>query len=127
MEYPIQHYLDVLNKYAVFEGRARRAEYWYFILFNIVISIVLSMISFAIGDVIGIFSLLYSLAVLIPGLAVGVRRLHDIGNSGWMMLVGLIPLIGPIWLLILMATDGNVGTNKYGTDPKSPAIPTPTI
>lgn len=66
----------------------------------------------------GIFYGLYSLALLIPGLAVRVRRLHDIGKSGWMILVGLIPLIGAIWLIVLYATEGTPGENQYGPNPK---------
>lgn len=130
MEYPLKYYFDVLNKYAVFDGRARRAEYWYFVLFNLIVSIALMAIGAVIGDFFGIISLLYSLAVLIPGLAVAVRRLHDTGKSGWMILAGFIPLIGPIWLLILMITDSDAGDNKYGPNPKTstpPTIPTPVV
>lgn len=114
----MNYYLAVLKKYAVFSGRARRAEYWYFFLFNIIISVALIIITAVIGDVFSILGLLYSLALLIPGLAVSVRRLHDVGKSGWMVLIGLIPLIGAIWLLVLMATDSNPGVNKYGPNPK---------
>jgi uncharacterized membrane protein YhaH (DUF805 family) len=61
---------------------------------------------------------LYSLAVLVPSIAVGVRRMHDIGKSGWWLLISLIPLIGAIWLIVLLATEGNQGSNQYGADPK---------
>jgi uncharacterized membrane protein YhaH (DUF805 family) len=114
----MNYYLAVLKKYAVFSGRARRAEYWYFVLFNFIISIVLGIISAVIGDDSGILGILYGLAVLIPGLAVFVRRLHDVGKSGWMLLIALIPLIGAVWLLVLMVTDSNPGENKYGPNPK---------
>ena len=67
---------------------------------------------------IGLFHLLYRLAVFVPGLAVGVRRLHDVGKSGWMLFIALIPMIGSIWLIVLMATDSNVGGNEYGQNPK---------
>jgi len=114
----MNYYLSVLKKYAIFSGRSQRAEYWYFFLFNIIISIVLGIISTVVGDDSSILGILYSLAVLIPGIAVSVRRLHDVGKSGWMLLIGLIPLIGAIWLLVLMVTDSNPGDNKYGPNPK---------
>ena len=114
----MNYYLLVLKKYAVFSGRSQRAEYWYFVLFNLIISIILGIISAVVSDDFSILGLLYSLAVLIPGIAVGVRRLHDIGKSGWMLLIALIPLIGTIWLIVLLATDSNPGDNKYGPNPK---------
>jgi uncharacterized membrane protein YhaH (DUF805 family) len=114
----MNYYLSVLKKYAVFSGRSQRAEYWYFFLFNVIISIALAIISTVIGDDSSILRMLYGLAVLIPGIAVSVRRLHDVGKSGWMLLIGLIPLIGAIWLLVLMVTDSNPGDNKYGPNPK---------
>jgi len=114
----MNYYLSVLKKYAVFSGRSRRAEYWYFVLFNFIISAVLGIISAVVDDKSGILGSLYSLAVLIPGLAVSVRRLHDIGKSGWMVLIAFIPLIGAIWIIILTATDSNPGDNKYGPNPK---------
>ncbi len=119
-------YLKVLKQYADFKGRARRKEYWMFFLFNIIFGTVAVIIDNIAGTVIsgagyGIFYGLYSLAVFIPSLAVAVRRLHDIGKSGWMLLVGLIPIIGPIWLFVLMVTDGNPGENKYGQNPKETA------
>ena len=118
----MNYYISVLKKYAVFNGRSRRAEYWYFFLFNIIVSIVLGIIDAVLGfgaaSGVGILGGIYSLAVLIPGIAVGVRRLHDIGKSGWMLLISLIPLIGWIWFLVLMATDSNPGDNKYGSNPK---------
>jgi uncharacterized membrane protein YhaH (DUF805 family) len=66
----------------------------------------------------GLFYLLYGLAVFVPGLVAGARRLHDVGKSGWMLLIALIPMIGSIWLIVLMATDSNVGGNEYGQNPK---------
>lgn len=109
-------YLTVWKKYAVFSGRAQRAEYWYFAAFNFIIYFILFFISSF--YFIRIFYILYCLAVLIPGLAVAVRRLHDVGKSGWMVLASIIPLIGPIWLIVLMATDSNPGNNQYGPNPK---------
>jgi uncharacterized membrane protein YhaH (DUF805 family) len=116
-------YLQVLKKYAEFSGRARRKEYWMFALFNIIFIIVAMIIDnvakTTIGELpYGFFYIVYALAVFIPALAVGVRRLHDIGKSGWMMLLILIPIVGGIWLLILFCMDGVVGQNEYGTNPK---------
>lgn len=111
-------YLDVLKKYAVFQGRARRKEYWMFTLFNVIISIILSLIDFYLLDS-QVLESLYALAVLIPSLAVTVRRLHDIGKIWAWILLCLIPIIGQIWLLVLMCTNGNVGDNDFGSDPKA--------
>lgn len=112
------YYLLALKKYAVFSGRSRRAEYWYFTLFIIIISIILTIVSLIVGDELGIIGMLYALAIIVPSLAVSVRRLHDIGKSGWMLLITLIPFIGAIWLLVLMVTDSDVGDNNYGPNPK---------
>ena len=127
----MKYYLDVIKKYVKFDGRARRKEYWMFVLFNVIFSFVASIIDSVAGLTytsstnsygyasIGIISSLYSLAVLLPSLGVGVRRLHDIGKSGWWLLICLVPLAGPIWLLVLLATNGVVGENQYGSDPKA--------
>jgi uncharacterized membrane protein YhaH (DUF805 family) len=110
---------EVFNKYAVFTGRARRSEYWYFFIFNVLIGIALGIIdSILFGHRMNVFSSIYNLFVLVPSLAVGIRRLHDIGNSGWLMLLCLIPIIGWIWLWILLATDSEPGKNQYGPHPK---------
>lgn len=116
-------YLEVLKKYAVFSGRARRKEYWFFILFNIIISIVLAVIdgvtgSFSAEEGMGLLGGIYSLAVLIPSIAVSVRRLHDTERSGWWLLIALVPLIGAIVLLVFMAQDSKPGQNQYGANPK---------
>ena len=116
-------YLEVLKKYAVFSGRSRRAEYWYFVLFNIIVGVVLALIDMLLGTFsaagnIGLLSGIYSLAVLIPTLAVLVRRLHDIDRTGWWILINLIPLIGTIVLLVFALTPGTPGSNRYGPDPK---------
>ncbi|MER6123590.1 DUF805 domain-containing protein [Streptomyces sp. NPDC001795] len=114
-------YVDVLKKYAVFSGRARRQEYWMFFLFNVIISIVLAIIDNAAGT--SILGLLYTLAVLLPGLGVTVRRLHDTGKSGWWILISLIPLVGTIILIVFLATDGQPEPNQHGANPKlSPAV-----
>jgi len=120
-------YLKVLKQYADFSGRARRKEYWMFVLFNMIFAIVAMILDNVLGiamEGIGYGPLygLYALAMLIPGLAVAVRRLHDVGKSGWMILIALIPLIGTIWLLVLMVTDSNPGENQYGQNPKEVTV-----
>ena len=119
-------YLKVLKNYAVFSGRARRKEYWMFVLFNMIFAIVAIILDNILGTAIegigyGLFYILYCLAVLIPGLAVLVRRLHDSGKSGWFFFIVLVPIIGGIWLLVLLCTDGNAGENEYGANPKENA------
>ena len=117
-------YLKVLSKYAVFGGRARRKEYWYFCLFNILISIVLAIIdrvagTFIASGRIGLLGGLYMLAVLIPSLAVTFRRLHDTNHSGWWLLIVLVPLIGAIVLLLFLVRDSQPSENRYGPNPKA--------
>ena len=124
----MNYYLKVLQNYATFSGRARRSEYWYFVLFNMIFAIVAFVLDNVFGTAIegGVYGLIYGLyllAVWLPSLAVAVRRLHDIGKSGWMFLIGLIPLIGPIWLLVLFCTDSQQGTNKWGENPKEITTP----
>jgi len=87
-------------------------------LYNLIISIILNIISFIIKDKINILGVIYSLAVLLPGLAVAVRRLHDVGKSGWMLFISLIPLVGTIWLIVLMVRDSEPLENKYGPNLK---------
>jgi len=120
-------YLKVLKQYADFSGRARRKEYWMFVLFNMIFAIVAMILDNVLGiamEGIGYGPLygLYVLAVLIPGLAVAVRRLHDVVKSGWMFLIVLIPLVGAIWLLVLFCTDGQQGSNKWGQNPKEVSV-----
>ena len=120
-------YLKVLKHYADFSGRARRKEYWMFVLFNTIFAIITAILDNVLGLTsgqlpYGVLYFLYMLAVLIPGLAVSVRRLHDVGKSGWMILISLIPIIGTIWLLVLMVTDSNTGENQYGKNPKEVTI-----
>jgi len=119
-------YLKVLKEYDDFNGRARRKEYWMFILFNIIFAVIALILDFILviaieGIGYGPLYGLYALAMLIPGLAVSIRRLHDVGKSGWMILIYLIPLIGAIWLFVLMVTDSNPGENQYGANPKEVA------
>jgi len=116
-------YLAVLKNYAGFSGRARRKEYWMFVLFNIIFTLIAAALDNILGTTAGmlpygVFYFIYMLAVFIPGLAVGVRRLHDVGKSGWMLLIAIIPIIGPIWLLVLMLLDSKPGENRHGLNPK---------
>ncbi len=108
----IQYYIKVLQNYVNFNGRARRAEYWYFVLVNSIISVLLQVIDNAAGTT--FISLVYSLAVLLPTISVAVRRMHDVGKSGWFMLI-------PIYNFILAVTEGQKGPNEYGEDPKGQA------
>jgi len=115
-------YIDVLKKYAQFSGRARRKEYWYFFLFNLIASIILVMIDGATGTLsaesgLGLLSGLYTLAVIIPSLAVAFRRLHDTSRSAWWLLLIFIPLLGAIALLVFFVQDSH-GENQYGPSPK---------
>ena len=110
-------YIEVLKRYAVFNGRASRPEYWYFVLFNLLITIVLIIIDAVLSF--GLLNTIYSLAVLIPSLAVGVRRLHDTDRSGWWIFIGVIPLIGAIILIIFLATEGGYGDNRFGPAPSN--------
>ncbi len=128
----MKYYLSVLKNYFLFKGRARRSEYWYFVLFNFLVCIVAMVIDNLLGTTFkmssmdgqivfmpyGYVYLTYGLVVFIPGLAVLVRRLHDVGKSGWFFFIALIPLIGAIWLLILLFKDSDHGENAYGPNPK---------
>ena len=119
-------YLEVLKKYSVFSGRARRKEYWIFLLFNIAISIVLAIIDGATGTFseemgLGLLGGVYALGVLLPSIAVSVRRLHDTDRSGWWLLIAVIPVLGAIVLLVFMALVSNPGENQYGANPKETA------
>ena len=127
-------FLKCLKQYADFSGRARRREYWFFQLFNLIFFIVivlgLGLIANALGandsispefglnTIIGLLIIFYVLALTIPSIAVTIRRLHDTGNSGWMLFISLIPLIGPIWLFILYLKNSQPGENKWGPNPK---------
>ena len=112
----MNEYLGVLKKYAVFSGRARRKEFWMFVLINFIIAVVLSGVDMMLG--LGFLGFIYAIATLVPALAVGARRLHDIGKTGWWQLVGLVPLIGLIILIIFFVMDSNPGDNQYGPNPK---------
>ena len=108
-------YIEVLQKYAVFDGRAKRSDYWLFMLVHVIISIILGLIPLFL-DWFVIVEVVYFLAVLVPVLAVGARRLHDSGKSGWLQLILLVPLIGWIIVIVLMALPSD-DENKYGPRP----------
>lgn len=113
----MEWYLKVLKNYAVFSGRARRKEYWMFVLINMLVAIILGFIDGATGMIDtasgnGMTSSIYQLAVVIPSIAVGVRRMHDVGKSGWFLLI-------PIYNFILAITDGETEENAYGPNPKA--------
>lgn len=115
---------SVFKNYANFNGRARRSEFWFFALFNLIIYLVASVINYLIAgssdttSIIGIIYLLYSLATILPSLAVSWRRLHDIGKSGAYILFILIPLVGWIFLLAWFVKDSDMGENRFGPNPK---------
>lgn len=113
-----------LKKYADFQGRARRAEYWMFVLFQYLVLFGLMLLGrlMAGGDLENPISVIpfaaAGLALLIPSIAVTVRRLHDTNRTGWWIFISLIPLIGGIWLFVLTVLDGTPATNRFGPDPK---------
>ena len=116
--------LEALKKYAVFSGRARRREYWWFALFYFVGTFLLTIVDVVIGRLdeklgVGVFSGIFLFAFLLPSLSVTVRRLHDINLSGWWILIGLFPIFGVIVVLIFAVLRGNLGENKYGSDPRN--------
>lgn len=109
-------FVEVLKKYAVFSGRARRKEYWMFTLIYTVIAIVLSVVDMAvIGS--NILVPILTVALFLPALGVTIRRLHDTGRTGWWVLISIVPLVGLIVMLVFLCSDGG-DTNKYGPNPK---------
>ena len=118
----MKYFIYCLKNYFKFSGRATRSEYWYFVLFGLLFSLAAMLIDFSIGtfyieEGIGIFSSIYTLTILIPSLAVTVRRLHDTNRSAWWLLISLIPIIGLIVLTVFYCQDSKVD-NKYGVNPK---------
>jgi len=105
--------LVVLQRYAKFDGRAGRAEFWWFVLANLLVFVVLAILM-GIADIFFILYIGYALAVLVPSIAVAIRRLHDTNKSGWFLLIGLIPIIGAILLIVFYAAEGTNGPNDYG-------------
>lgn len=114
-------FLKCIRQYADFKGRARRTEYWMFTLVCSIISYGLQIIAPFCGDlqlIIGGILMIFGLVLLVPSFAVAVRRLHDVGKSGWFYLIVFIPIIGMIWLFVLFCTDSQYGENKWGPNPK---------
>lgn len=124
----MNYYIKALKNYAVFPGRARRSEYWYFVLFNFLFAMAAAILDNVLHLTIsivpeypgfyGYIYLAYALFAFLPGFAVLVRRLHDIGKSGWFFFIVFIPIAGAIWLLVLLFKDSQPGENKYGPNPK---------
>lgn len=122
----MEWFLKVIKSFS-FDGRARRKEYWMFVLFTVIIALVLGFIDGLLGIYsedagVGLLGGIFIIAILVQSIAVGVRRLlHDTGRSGWWLLVNLVPFAGPIIVLVLMALEGMQGDNPYGPDPKQVA------
>ena len=114
-------YQLVISRFADFSGRSRRKEYWMFQLFHTIFGILAVFLDYLLSTqvygTLGWVTIVYATVVFIPGFAVYVRRLHDVGKSAWMLLVALIPIIGAIWLFVLTLTEGDHGMNAYGHDP----------
>ena len=130
---------SVFSHYADFNGRARRSEYWFFCLFNMLVFVFYLLLTFIVGLISAMVGFdpemfplpimilsslisLYYLAAIIPGLAVYIRRLHDIGKSGWHIFLALIPLVGAIVLLVFVCKDSEPGENRYGSNPKEERV-----
>jgi uncharacterized membrane protein YhaH (DUF805 family) len=111
-------YLEVLKKYAVFDGRARRTEFWMFALFTFLITLALGIVEGVLFGDSSFLSGLYSLGVLLPSVGVSIRRLHDTGRSGWWLLITLIPILGTIVFIVFAVQEGEPGSNDYGANPK---------
>ena len=105
------------RNYCNFSGRASRSEYWWYVLFTAILGCIISAIFYSNPDTLNIVSGVVNLALLLPSLGVGVRRLHDIGKSGWWLLIGLIPLVGAIILIVWFCTDSQRTPNEYGPVP----------
>lgn len=123
---PIDWALRPLKHYADFSGRAPRAEYWWFVLFVLIAEILIMVLDAILGlnNVVGAYGLLvtlFILGVIVPHIALGVRRLHDTDHSGWWLFIGLVPIVGPIVLVVFFATAGDRESNRYGPDPYGPS------
>ena len=128
----MNYYLEALKKYAVFHGRAHRAEFWWFVLFNAIFSFALNITfgarvgvpeeSVSSASPLAILPAIYGLAVLLPAIGVSIRRLHDTNRSGWWLLIAFFPIVGAIVLIVFYAQAGDAGENQFGADPKA-AVP----
>ncbi len=117
----VEWYMLALRRYVDFAGRSRRREYWFFALGNVVIAIVLMLIERMLGMAsggYGILTIIFELAILVPSIAVSIRRLHDTGRSGWWILIAFVPILGALVLLYFMLLDSEPGMNAYGPNPK---------
>ena len=117
-------FLMAIKKYAQFDGRSQRSEYWFFALFYILFAIAATLIDVGVGSYdpqtgFGLLSAILAIGLFIPSLSVSVRRLHDTDRSGWWLLICLIPLVGAIWFLVLMVFDSTPGNNRFGPNPKA--------
>ncbi|HIP18667.1 MAG TPA: DUF805 domain-containing protein [Sulfurovum sp.] len=130
MEQFNRYFIETIkNRYAKFDGRASRSEYWFYTLFYLIIAIAVGMVDTAVVNPMlgiapeqaaqgGILQFILALALLVPSIAIGVRRLHDTGKSGWWLLIGLIPIVGALVLIFFYVTDSQAGSNMYGENPK---------
>ncbi len=109
--------LVIVERYAGFQGRAQRSEFWWFALFYLLLSLVIGTISRTSDVLGGVLNLVVTLSLLVPTIAVQIRRLHDTDRTGWWILLGLIPLIGTIILIVFYAQRGTDGDNRFGPDP----------
>jgi uncharacterized membrane protein YhaH (DUF805 family) len=124
---------SVLTQYVGFTGRARRSEYWWFTLFTVLVGLAAAILDSGLGTTpgsdgsTGVIGIIVNLALLLPTLAVAVRRLHDTDRSGWWLLIGLVPIVGAIVLLVFFVLDSTPGTNRFGANPKERPLPAPSI
>jgi len=122
---------SVLTQYIGFTGRARRSEYWWWVLFTVLVGFAAAILDGVLGTTLGdnsatgVIGVIVNLALLLPTLAVAVRRLHDTDRSGWWLLIGLVPIVGAIVLLVFFVLDSTPGTNRFGANPKERSLPAP--
>jgi len=122
---------SVLTQYIGFTGRARRSEYWWWVLFTVLVGFAAAILDGVLGTTLGdnsatgVIGIIVNLALLLPTLAVAVRRLHDTDRSGWWLLIGLVPIVGAIVLLVFFVLDSTPGTNRFGANPKERSLPAP--
>jgi uncharacterized membrane protein YhaH (DUF805 family) len=120
-------YVEPFTKYATFDGRARRKEFWYFVLVNALIGYLILRFELSTGNIypetgFGLLTIIFSLVIFLPSLTVSVRRLHDTGHSGWWILIGPVPIIGALVLIVFYIRDSDPSQNDYGLNPKTETI-----
>ncbi len=129
----MNYYIQAFKKFSDFSGRARRKEYWSFFLVNVLVTIVIILIDLALGtysigeERLGLLGTIYSIILIVPSIAITVRRLHDTSRSGWWILIALIPVLGALVLLYFTLLDSTPGSNEYGPNPKEIGSNTPTV